>query len=295
MDNAGRRTDRGMVQRNGSAGRIMAPTMHRRPLIASALGALLGVVLVMQTADARTETAVDLELVLAVDVSGSMDQGEHERQRRGYVGALQHPDVVHAIRLGPLRRIVVAYVEWAGAASQVVAVPWRLIEDATSARAVANELAATPIALIRGTSISGAIDFAAGFFEGNDFAGTRRIIDISGDGPNNRGLPVVPVRNAALERGIIINGLPIMVRPSLSGAIPGMALDRYYVECVIGGPGAFVLPVEAASQLATAIRRKLVLEIAGVSPPRIVNAATDVAQASFDCLIGERRRRLWDP
>jgi hypothetical protein len=241
---------------------------------------------------ADAQTPVDVELVLAVDVSQSMDYSEHEVQRLGYVDALVHPQVLGAIRSGIYGRVAIAYVEWGG--SQAVVVPWALIEDDASAKAFAGALAARPIRTIHGTSISGALEFAAGLFEGNGYEGFRRVIDVSGDGPNSAGPPVVPIRDAVLEQGFIVNGLPIMLRePSYTFySIPD--LDLYYADCVIGGPGSFVLPVDDASQLAEAIRQKLVLEIAG-APARLIPAAA-AARAPMDCLIGEKLRQRWrDP
>lgn len=239
------------------------------------------------------EVPVDLELVLAVDVSGSMDRDEQAIQRRGYVEAFSHPDIVNAVRSGPFGRIAVTYVEWAGPAAQSVTVPWSVIEDRSSAEAFATRLAAMSIARIRGTSISGAMMFAAPLFAANDYQGLRRVIDISGDGPNNAGAPVVPAREAVVEAGIVINGLPIAVKAPGFSAIGGSDLVTYYRDCVIGGPGAFVIPVTEPAQLAEAIRRKLVLEIAG-QPPRLILAAETTDPAPMDCTIGERLRRVWE-
>jgi hypothetical protein len=240
--------------------------------------------------EAAAQTPVDVELVLAVDVSQSMDFGEHELQRQGDVAAMLHPQVLSAILSGIYGRVAIAYVEWGG--SQSIMVPWTLVEDAGSARRFAEALASEPIRTIRGTSISGALGYAAGLFEANGYEGFRRVIDVSGDGPNSSGAPVVPARDAVLEQGMIVNGLPIMLRePSYSFySIPD--LDLYYADCVIGGPGSFVLPVDDPSQLADAIRQKLVLEIAG-APPRLLRAAELAPTARVDCLIGERLRRGW--
>jgi hypothetical protein len=240
--------------------------------------------------EAAAQTPVDVELVLAVDVSQSMDFGEHELQRQGYVAAMLHPQVLSAILSGIYGRVAIAYVEWGG--SQSIMVPWTLVEDAGSARRFAEALASEPIRTIRGTSISGALGYAAGLFEANGYEGFRRVIDVSGDGPNSSGAPVVPARDAVLEQGMIVNGLPIMLRePSYSFySIPD--LDLYYADCVIGGPGSFVLPVDDPSQLADAIRQKLVLEIAG-APPRLLRPAELAPTARVDCLIGERLRRGW--
>jgi Protein of unknown function (DUF1194) len=240
--------------------------------------------------DARAQTPVDVELVLAVDVSQSMDYGEHELQRQGYVAALSHPQVLSAIQSGMYGRVAIAYVEWG--ATQTVMTPWTLIEDAASARRLAATLAAAPIRTIHGTSISGALDYAASLFEGNDYEGFRQVIDVSGDGPNSSGAPVLPTRDAVLAKGFIVNGLPIMLRaPSYTFySIPD--LDIYYADCVIGGPGSFVLPVDDPNQLAEAIRQKLVLEIAG-TPPRLTTVAETRPAPRIDCLIGEKLRRGW--
>ena len=242
---------------------------------------------------AAAETPVDLELVLAVDVSGSMDEDEQALQREGYVAAVTHPEVLAAIRSGPYQRVALAYVEWAGPSAQAVTVPWTLVEDSASAQAFATALAEAPAAHVRGTSISGALLFSAPLFDGNGFEGTRRAIDVSGDGPNNAGAPVVPARDAALARGLTINGLPIALKVAGAWSLAGPDLAAYYRDCVIGGPGAFVLPVSEPEQLAEAIRQKLILEIAGLPPPRAIPAAATAA-ATTDCLIGERLRRTWE-
>jgi hypothetical protein len=230
---------------------------------------------------------VDLELVLAVDVSGSMDDEEHAVQRAGYVAAIRHPDFVRAIASGAYQRIALTYVEWAGPSLQATVMPWRLIDGAASARAFADDLAARPITYIRGTSISGALVYATALFDDNSYNGFRKVIDVSGDGPNRNGIPVEVARDLAVERAIVINGLPIMIRPSRSY----VTLDRYYADCVIGGPGAFVLPVKKAEEIAEAIRRKLILDIAARPVSPIVPAQ---ATAPVDCRMGEMRRWEWD-
>jgi hypothetical protein len=230
--------------------------------------------------------------VLAVDVSQSMDRGELALQRQGYIDALLHPQVLDAIRGGMYGRVAITYVEWGTV--QSVMTPWAVIERVEDAVAFAAALAAEPLRTIRGTSISGALSFAAGLFENNGFEGFRRVIDVSGDGPNSSGPPVVPARDAVLEQGVIINGLPIMLRqPSYTFySIPD--LDLYYADCVIGGPGSFMLPVDDPGQLADAIRQKLVLEIAGGTGEVLMAAAS--ARTPMDCLIGEKLRRQWqDP
>jgi hypothetical protein len=232
---------------------------------------------------------VDVALVLAVDVSSSMDEDEFALQRAGYVEALRHPDFIRAVRAGANGRIALAYFEWAGTVRDDAMVSWQVIDGTESAAAFADRIAVRPFRNFRGTSISGALAFGAGLLEQSGFATERRVIDISGDGPNNVGPPVIPTRDAAIAEGIVVNGLPIMIRPSPTF----QNLDQYYAQCVTGGPGAFVLPIEDASEFATAIRRKLILEVSGeTAPARIVpTAATPI-----DCQQGERDRRLFsDP
>jgi len=265
--------------------------MRGRALFVSVVAFCLGVGL----AGRALAEKVDLELVLAVDVSGSMDLRELEVQRDGYVAALSHPEVVRAIQSGYIGKVALVYVEWAGPGLQAVAVPWTVVHDADSARAFAAAVAAYPVTRKRGTSISGALAFAAGLFDDNGFEGTRRVIDISGDGPNNMGVPVLPARDGVLARGIVVNGLPLLIRPSLSTAYGGFDLDQYYRDCVIGGPGAFVMAVREMERFAEAVRRKLIFEIAGLPPPspRVIPASFRTIQAATDCLIGEKMWGRW--
>lgn len=239
------------------------------------------------------EIDVDLELVLAVDVSRSMDRREQNLQKDGYVAALQHPEVLAAIRSGFLGRIAVTYVEWAGPGSHEIIAPWTLVEGEAAAQQLAARIAAKPISYLRGTSISGALTFGANLFDGNGFRGTRQVIDVSGDGPNNAGIPVLQARQAVIDRGITINGLPIMTAGNAYGAFSIRELDIYYEDCVIGGPGAFLLTVKTIDRLAEAIRRKLVLEIAGRAPDVMHAALLEPRQPRIDCLIGEKLRRRW--
>ena len=236
---------------------------------------------------------VDVELVLAVDVSGSMDYEEHTVQRQGYVQALGHPDFVRAVLSGGFQRVALTYVEWAGPDRHAIVLPWTVVADDEDALRVSDFLATAPINFMRGTSISSALDFALPLFDDNGFEGIRRVIDISGDGPNNMGPPVLPSRDRVLEAGITINGLPIMIRPSIRAGPATRGLDDYYRDCVIGGPGAFVLPVAELHEMAEAVRQKLILDIAGLAEPepRVVLAQ---ATATVDCMIGERQRsRFW--
>ncbi|RVC59138.1 DUF1194 domain-containing protein, partial [Mesorhizobium sp. M4B.F.Ca.ET.088.02.2.1] len=166
---------------------------------------------------------------------------------------------------------------------------WQIIDGSDSADMFADRIAARPFRSFRGTSISGALAFGAGLFEQTAFAAERRVIDISGDGPNNTGPPVTSERDAALARGIVVNGLPILISPSPTFS----HLDRYYAQCVTGGPGSFVLPIYAASEFSTAIRRKLILEVSGIADTVAVRID---AEPPIDCLQGERDRRFYsDP
>jgi Protein of unknown function (DUF1194) len=258
------------------------------PRLAAAAAALVMSAGVATTAGAAV--SVDLELVIAVDISPSMDAEEQAIQRSGYVEAIRHPDFIEAVASGAYQRIAVTYVEWAGSAWQKTIIPWRLIDSATSARAFADQLSAEPISSFYGTSISAALTYGAALFADNGFDGGRRTIDISGDGPNNSGGPVVGARDAVIDSGIVVNGLPVMIRPS--PIFP--AMDRYYSDCVIGGPGAFVLPVRNVAEFDEPIRRKLVLEVAVAPAPARVIPVEDYAPV--DCLIGEQiRGRFADP
>lgn len=245
---------------------------------------------------------VDIELVLAVDVSLSMAPDELEIQRRGYAAALVHDRVLEAIAAGVHGKIAVTYFEWAGSTTQHVIVPWTVIATRADAERVATRLSAKPPNSARRTSISGALEFGGDLFAESGFRGMKRVIDISGDGPNNQGAPVDITRNALTAQGITINGLPLMTNGGLASAYDVEDLDRYYNDCVIGGPGAFMIPVNDWSQFPEAIRRKLVLELAGPSSrhwaaeeaarPPVVPAQTGPA---YDCLIGEKlwRDRSW--
>jgi hypothetical protein len=241
-------------------------------------------------AAAAQPVEVDLQLVLAVDVSRSMDADEQRLQRLGYVEAFRHPAVIKAIQAGVIGRIAVTYVQWAGAGLQEVVVPWSLVDGAASAAAFADRLAAVPLIAWRRTSISGGLDFSAGLFEGSSFRSEPRVIDISGDGPNNAGATVTLARDRAVAAGIVINGLPVLLKTGRGiGFFDIDRLDRYYEDCVIGGFGAFIVSVREAAEFATAIRRKLILEIAGARP-HLVPAQARAPEERMDCLIGEK---LW--
>jgi hypothetical protein len=201
------------------------------------------------------QTAVDLQLVLAVDASGSVDQRRFELQQQGYVAAFRDPRVLGAIQSGARQAIAVTMVQWTGPDLQIQVLPWTLINDAATAHAVAAAIAATPRQLFSGgTSISGVISYAVPLMLESQFQGTRRVIDISGDGSNNRGRPAASARDDALRAGITINGLPILaLEPHL---------ERYFSDQVIGGPGAFVIAAESYETFAEAILKKLIREMA---------------------------------
>lgn len=283
--------------------------MERRPshcaaIAAFALAALIGFAL--SPADSTAENShtaqmdspfgmeVDLELVLAVDVSRSMDLAEQELQRSGYAQGISHPDVVEAITGGMLGKIAVTYVEWAGPGRERMVVPWRLIDSQETADEMSEILMIEGLSAWTGTSITAALRYSAGLFDNNGYEGLRRVIDISGDGPNNAGGLVTDIRDQIVEQGITINGLPILAgTPGFYGVD---YLDAYYEDCVIGGTGAFLVTVYEAENFASAIRQKLILEIAGEQPRRqyAQRLGQGPAPAVIDCLIGEKIRAQWE-
>jgi hypothetical protein len=239
-----------------------APKRFYLPIILIIAGVTLS------AGDARTRPVpVDLELVLAVDVSGSIDEEEAALQRQGYVDAISDPEVIRAIRSGILGRIAVTYFEWAGDGWQIPVLDWTLIDSEATAKNFSKKLSDAAMGSGPWTSISQAIDFGAALFQTSKFEGTRRIIDVSGDGPNNTGGLVVPARDAAVARRITVNGLPIINDRFNISRAPMPNLDLYYRNCVIGGPGAFIVVAHGFRSFAQAIRRKLILEIAGTTPP----------------------------
>ncbi|MDA0340802.1 MAG: DUF1194 domain-containing protein [Proteobacteria bacterium] len=287
--------------------------------LAAMMGAVMAAVMVVpaqsQTAlqpttesDApETLIDVDLQLVLAVDVSASIDAEEARLQREGYVNALLDPLVIQAIQRGAHGRIALAYIEWSGPLDQRTLVNWRIIDSPATAREFATLLNQAPVHGGRRTSISSAIMHAVPLFRKGGFRAVRKVIDISGDGPNNGGFQVHRTRHNAFDQGITINGLPIHNdRPSPLGipAVPN--IDLYYEDCVIGGPGAFIVVAETLRSFAAAVRRKLILEISGLQPPPSLQAqrrdvGRDVdgiipAQLSLgltDCTIGEKQYELF--
>ena len=213
-------------------------------------------------APAAAQTQTDLQLVLAVDASGSVSHQRFELQKQGYVAAFRHPRVLQAILSGPHQSIAVTMVQWTGPALQVITVKWTLINDTGSIRALADAIEQAPRQLFGGgTSISGAIDTGVALINDSRFRAVRRIIDISGDGSNNRGRPVTRARDEAVAARIGINGLPILALDP--------TLDQYYEENVIGGPGAFVVAAKDYESFGEAILKKLITEIAGTKPGKI--------------------------
>ncbi len=254
-----------------------------------ALGALAAPNLPRLADKSPSAVAVDVELVIAVDVSYSMDPDEQALQREGYILALTSREFLQALRQGANGKIAVTYFEWAGQFDQKIIMPWRLIDGPEAADAVAAEIAAAPYRRASRTSIAGALRFAKPLFDTSGYRGLRRVIDVSGDGANNSGPLVVPTRDDVLAAGITINGLPIMLKRANPGTLDIEELDIYYEDCVIGGPGAFVVPIRERAKFIEATRTKLVLEIAGREPePRVLPASAEAPRIS--CTIGEK---LW--
>jgi hypothetical protein len=236
------------------------------------------------------EASVDVELILAVDVSYSMDLDELAIQREGYAQAIVSNEFLQALKNGPNGRIAITYFEWAASGDQKIIIPWRLIDGPESADAVSAEIMKTPIRRASRTSISGAINFAVPLFEQDQYRGLRRVIDISGDGPNNNGSPVTIARDAAIEKGIVINGLPIMVKEPTYSTMDIENLDWYYKDCVTGGTGSFVVTIKSRDEFKDAIRTKLLMEVAGRTPPapRVVPVANEGSEPRISCMVGEK-------
>lgn len=247
---------------------------------------------------------VDLELVIATDVSRSIDSDEARLQRQGVAAAFRSKQVIDAIQSGVLRRIAVAYIDYSSRDWNKLLIDWQIIRDRKTAHAFADALLAQELTFGRRTSISDALEQAADLIDGNDIEGTRRVIDVSGDGPNNFGRYVDSVRNETIAKRITINGLPIMnKRNNVFSRYNLPDLDNYYRGCVIGGPGAFLVVARDFKDFARAIRKKLILEIAGrvptrptgfipvqIAPPRHIRPAPNGYTYPKGCDIGERMR-----
>ncbi|MEH2509537.1 hypothetical protein V1291_000891 [Nitrobacteraceae bacterium AZCC 1564] len=240
-------------------------------------------------ADSQVAPSVDVELIIAVDVSYSMDFDELAVQREGYAQAIVSKEFLQALKGGPNGRISVTYFEWSASNDQKIIIPWRVIDGPETAGAVANEIMETPVRRGSRTSISGAILFAMPLFDENPNRGFRRVIDISGDGPNNNGPPITLVRDEALRKGVVINGLPIMVKEPSYSSMDIENLDWYYEDCVIGGPGSFVVAIQDHDKFKEAIRTKLLLEVAGRTPEHQVVPVAE-KEPRVSCTIGEM---LW--
>lgn len=262
----------------------------RCPRASWLLPALVAGLLTGAPAWQRAPDEVDLALVLAVDVSTSMDPDEQALQRQGYVEAFRSGTVHQAIGSGMRGRIAVTYVEWAGAHPHVqnVVVPWTVLDSPADSLAFADRLARAPIRREAGTSISEAIDFSLALISVAPFLPARRVIDISGDGSNNQGPLVTEARDRAVSRGVTINGLPIMLHPT--DQREDAMLDAYYRDCVIGGVSAFMVPVRDRGQFLTETRAKIVHEIADTSETAgLVQPAGSASKT--DCDTSES---LWD-
>jgi hypothetical protein len=241
-----------------------------------------------QVTDAKgNAVSVDIELILAVDVSYSMDMDELAVQREGYAQAIVSKEFLQALKSLPNGKIAITYFEWAASNDQKIIIPWRVIDGPETADAVSEEILKTPIRRASRTSISGAINFAMPLFDENPYHGLRRVIDISGDGANNNGAPVTGARDMALSKGITINGLPIMVKDPSYSTMDIDNLDYYYEDCVIGGPGSFVVAIKDRDKFKEAIRTKLLLEVAGRTPERRVVPVAE-KEPRVSCLIGEK-------
>ncbi len=247
---------------------------------------------------------VDLELVIATDVSRSIDEDEARLQREGVAAALRSPYILAAIRSGYHKQIAISYIDYSSRAFNEIIVDWRIIKDKASADGFANSLINEPLTFGRRTSISDALEMAAKMIGDNNIDGRRRVIDIAGDGPNNHGRLVEDVRHDVVRKGITINGLPIINNNQGFGTRFNLPdLDKYYRGCVIGGPGAFLVIARDFPDFARAIRRKLIFEIARASSPKaliIPAAATSgpITGSGYTykkgCDIGERIwRRIW--
>lgn len=241
-------------------------------MIARALALWLALVAALAPPSARA-SEVDLQLILAVDCSGSIDNSEFLLQIQGYAAALTHPAVVKAILSGPAGAIALTYVQWSGPFLQQQTVPWTRIDSAQAAEAFGDRLLEAPRRIFGGgTSLSGIIDYGAREFDRSGFRGGRRVIDISGDGINNVGRQPQSARDDAVARGVTINGLAILT--DIAG------LDRYFEEYVIGGPGAFVMAVPDFQVFAQSIFNKLFREVAGApyDGPAVAQVPADDAR-----------------
>jgi len=240
--------------------------MKRRTALVGSLAALAGPI------PARAQATVDLQLVLAVDVSRSIDEVEAELQRRGYIEALTNQRVIDAILSGEHKRIALCYNEWAGTHYQVVVIDWVVIDSTAAARRFAEKLSEAPRSSQSWTAVGAALAFAAQRFETSGFESKRRVIDVSGDGRTNDGPPAELIRDRLVAQGIVINGLPVMMNRSNFGRPPDTGLDKYYEENVIGGSGSFMISAASFDDFGRAVRSKLIREISKAPGSRAIPA-----------------------
>ncbi len=225
----------------------------------------LALLLVVAGRAASALERVDLEVVLLADASRSIDDGEIRLQRQGYAAAITHPDILAAIASGFYGRIAVVYVEWGGVDQQKIVVPWTIVDGRASAAGFAQKLLETPRRAFGPNAIGNAIAAAHGMIDGNRIEGSRKIIDFSGDSAYSwGGIPVADARAQALAAGIVINGLAILCRDCATGRPVDYDLEAAYAQFIIGGPGSFVITADGDRRFAQAVRRKLLLEIAGL-------------------------------
>lgn len=237
--------------------------MKRRSALVGSLAAMA-----VAATTAKADTPVDLQLVLAVDVSRSIDEVEAELQRRGYIEALTNERVIDAILSGEHKRIAICYTEWAGTHYQIVVIDWTMLDSPGAARGFAEKLAEAPRTSQSWTAVGAALAHAGQRFESSGFTPKRRVIDVSGDGRTNDGPPAEIVRDRLVAQGIVINGLPVMMNRTNFGRPPDLMLDKYYEENVIGGPGSFMVVADNFDHFSRAVRTKLVREI---SAPRSID------------------------
>ncbi len=236
--------------------------MKRRTAIVGSLAALASA-----TTARAAGTPVDVELVMAVDVSRSIDEVEADLQRRGYIEAMSDGRVLDAILSGENKSIAICYVEWAGTHYQETVIDWMLIDSARAAHRFSDKLSEAPRTSQSWTAVGAALAYSAKCFEGAPFTSKRRIIDISGDGRTNDGPPAEMVRDKLVAEGFVINGLPVMMNRNNYGRPADATLDKYYEESVVGGPGSFMVVAANFDDFGRAVRSKLIREISGRETP----------------------------
>jgi hypothetical protein len=244
-------------------------------------------------ASESNSAAVDLELVIAVDVSSVMNRERLALQREGYAQAITSQEFLQALKSGANGKVAITYLEWSGSDYQKVIVPWRTVDGPAAAAEVAAGIMKSPRTMQSRTSISGAMSFARSLFDKNPDRGTKRVINISGDGPNNSGQPVPTARDAVLAAGVVVDGMAIMLQEPPLPHTEIDHLDHYYEDCVTGGPGSFVVAVNDAGHLKDAIRSMIVSEVGGVTPEQ-AGISRAGQEPRLSCSIGEDMyERAW--